>query len=498
MFGKPLRVQRLMEVPLHLPALLVITLLALSFFHGTRGLYETTEGRYAECAREMAQAGTWLEPMLNGQPHWTKPPLTYLAIRVPYAVLGPSTWAARFYLIPCFLVTVASVWWLAFRLWGDRPTARMSALVFATTLMPLMSSQSVSTDCLLTAALAVAQACFWDGVRKQSRLAIHLFWLLMGVAFLIKGPPSLLVIPALAIVWLRLPQLERRQVPLFAPTALALFLTVGLGWYAWEASQHPGLMKYWLKDEVVDRSFSDKFLRNPSFYCNFTIYLPVLLFGSLPWGGWLIFRWRRVWERVRVPGGVRNLWAGLPAETHWLVWTVAVPLCVFAASRSKLPLYILPLFVPMAVAMGRLVLSVYGREAWFGRWTLVTVGVTFAFFVAVKAIVGFLPQKKDMGQLYRTLTEQHGVRDPAWLAIAGDKALNGLSYYYDNDLKVIPLDQVLGWADAGGERYLLCSYRLVVDMRRLLGGRAIEEHELSPWFYMFQIRSPTAHSALKR
>jgi 4-amino-4-deoxy-L-arabinose transferase len=371
-------------------------------------------------------------------------------------------------------------------------------LVFATTLMPLASSQSVSTDYLLTAALAVAQACFWEGVRNPSRLAVHLFWFFMGVAFLVKGPPSLLVIPAVLIVWRRLPQLERGRVPLFAPTALALFLAVGLGWYAWEAWLHPGLMGYWLKDEVVNRAFSDKFLRNPFFYCNFTVYLPVLLFGSLPWSGWLALRWRRVWERVRVSGGLRNLWVGLPVETHWLIWAVALPLCVFALSRSKLPLYVLPVFVPLAVATGRLLLAAYGQEAWFGKWARATAYATLAFFVVGKAVVGGVPNKKDMGQLYRTLTEQYGVLDPERLAIVGDKTLNGLSYYYDRDLEVVPLDQAGRWADAGEGRFLLCSYRLIVEAKQLLGSRVAEEHALTPWQYVLQLKNPAFTSGQKQ
>lgn len=467
------------EFPLPLPVLLTVVLFAAVLFHGARGLYETTEGRYSECAREMAQTGSWLEPVLNGHPHWTKPPLTYWAIGVPCAVLGPTTWAARLYLIPCFLVTVAAVWQLAFWLWGDRPTARMSATVYATSAMPLIASQAVSTDVMLTAALAVAQAFFWKGVRKRSGIAVHLFWFFVGIAFLVKGPPALLVLPAMLVVWLRLPRQERRLVRLFSPTAIIVFLVAGFGWYAWEAWRHPGLLGYWLKDEVVNRSLSDKYFRNPYFYYNFTIYLPVLLIGSLPWGGWLVFRWRALRERVRVTGGVRNLWAGLSVEAHWLIWATAFPMAVFMLSRSKLPLYVLPLFVPGAVGMGHALLAAYGKETWFHKRALSTVCAVWVVFVAGKAMAGFLPQEKDMRQLYLTLTTQYGLSDPERLAIAGVKPLNGLSYYYDSVVRTVPLDDLPVWADAGGERFLLCDPRKAVAAKRKLAGRVIEEQVLS-------------------
>jgi 4-amino-4-deoxy-L-arabinose transferase-like glycosyltransferase len=51
---------------------MVFLALLLSFsFQCSKGLYETTEGRYAECAREMIESGNYLEPTLGYRPHWT-------------------------------------------------------------------------------------------------------------------------------------------------------------------------------------------------------------------------------------------------------------------------------------------------------------------------------------------------------------------------------------------------------------------------------------------
>jgi 4-amino-4-deoxy-L-arabinose transferase len=490
--------KRPLEFPFLLPFLLALALAATVLCHGARGLYESTEGRYAECAREMAQTGTWLKPVLNGHPHWTKPPLTYWAIRVPYRALGPTTWAARLYLIPCFLVTVAAVWWLTFRLWGDRPTARMGAIVYATSLMPLISNQVVSADYLLTATVAVAQACFWEGLRKRSLLAIHLFWLSLGVAFLVKGPPALLVVPAVMVAWYRLPRQERTSVPLFAPTALILFLAAACSWYVWEARQHPGLMEYWLKDEVVNRSLTGKFDRNPAFYSNFTVYLPVLFFGSLPWSCWLVFRWRAIWARVHVPGGARNLWRGLPLEAHWVIWALVLPMAVFMLSHSKMPLYVLPLFVPFAAVTGRLLLVTDGPETWFRKRAQVIVYSVFVCFVAGKAVSGLLPHDRDMLRLWRMLTEKGGVHDATRLAVSGGRPLNGLSYYFDSVITNVPLAKLAGWAAAGGERYLLCTPRYAAEAKRLLAGATVDEQVLSPKRHLLRFTVSEAKSSLKR
>ena len=72
----------------------VAVLVAFSF-QGTRGLYGTTEGRYAESAREMLETGHGLVPQLDYQPHWTKPPLSCWTIAGGMALLGVNEWGAR-------------------------------------------------------------------------------------------------------------------------------------------------------------------------------------------------------------------------------------------------------------------------------------------------------------------------------------------------------------------------------------------------------------------
>ena len=150
---------------MRLPVLLVWCLLAVCLFQGSRGLYETTEGRYAECAREMAREGSWLTPILNGEPHWTKPPLTYLAIAVPCKLFGPTTFSARLYLIPCYLAAVFAAWWLGRRLWRDPEMGRVCAMVCAASGLSLLASQTTSTDYPLATAIALSQAAFWEAFR---------------------------------------------------------------------------------------------------------------------------------------------------------------------------------------------------------------------------------------------------------------------------------------------------------------------------------------------
>lgn len=122
---------------------LAIAFLITLVFQGNRGLYESTEGRYAECGREMLVTGKYLEPTLDFKPHWTKPPMTYWAIAGGMALFGKNAWGVRAYLILAFCVIVAIVFLTANYLWGS-DVVPYCALIHATSLFPPAKEVSLS------------------------------------------------------------------------------------------------------------------------------------------------------------------------------------------------------------------------------------------------------------------------------------------------------------------------------------------------------------------
>ncbi|MCD6303989.1 MAG: glycosyltransferase family 39 protein, partial [Planctomycetes bacterium] len=126
-----------------------ITLAVAFGFQGARGLYETTEGRYAECGREMAETDNWLIPQLDYRPHWTKPPVTYWAIAAGVELLGPTNWGVRFYNAVALVAAVAALFGIAATLWGRR-TAVIAAACFATSPFLIAAGNTIHTDLLLT------------------------------------------------------------------------------------------------------------------------------------------------------------------------------------------------------------------------------------------------------------------------------------------------------------------------------------------------------------
>src|SRR5678815_2945447 len=86
-FAATTRVARYHE-PVDRRSWILLTFLALFVslaFQGTRGLYDPSEGRYAEVAREMRASGNYLEPVLAHHPH-----LSLIHISEPTRLLSIS------------------------------------------------------------------------------------------------------------------------------------------------------------------------------------------------------------------------------------------------------------------------------------------------------------------------------------------------------------------------------------------------------------------------
>ncbi|MFT3897435.1 MAG: glycosyltransferase family 39 protein [Thermomonas sp.] len=340
-----------------LPARAWIALLAVVLtlgFLGVRGIWDPDEGRYTNVAMNMLDSGDWLTPRRSeGIGHWTKPPLTYWAIAASVAAFGRNPWAARLPSALAFLLCAWLAWRIARRLVpGGEDQA---ALAFATMALPFGASQYITTDFVLAACETLAMWAFVESrfdAPGRTRRWLWLMWAAFALAFLAKGPPGLLPLAAI-LAFDRLQPRDRRQ-RLFDIAGLALFAVIATPWFIAVMRANPGLSHYFIGDEVVNRVASDDFNRNGQWYGWLQVYAPTLLLGTLPWTPALL-RWAR-----RLPADMRGWWRNpqrRTSERSWLFATLwlLLPLLVFCLSRSRMPLYLLPLFPALAllVAMQR-------------------------------------------------------------------------------------------------------------------------------------------------
>lgn len=433
----------------HLLLLFLLALVLGLTFEGSRGLYESTEGRYAEVGREMLETGSWWVPQLDYRSHWSKPPLTYWGVAAGIAVAGPDALGARLVNALAFPFLVLAVAWLGGLLW-DRRTGLLAGLVYATSLFPFVAASTISTDLVLTLWETLAAALYWKALRAAAGRAasspeperrsgegrwIVAFWTVTGLAFLTKGPPGLLTL--LVVLAFHGIALSRGwRVPRLASLpGLLVFLVVGFGWYLDVVLRTPGLLDYFLRQEVVQRIATDRFHRNPEWYKPPLVYGPPLLLGL---GGWLLhLRGVRRGLRARgVSGSLRRRLTGGPIRLFLSLWLL-LPLGILTLSRSRLPLYVLPFFavLPLAFA-GALTADPGGRG--LRRRAAWTAAATVVVLLGLKAASARVRSSKDMAALRDAATALASGSTPSGAprVVAVDQgALYGLEYYLGGALE---------------------------------------------------------------
>ena len=412
--------------------LLLALLLALSF-QGSRGLWGPDEGRYSNIALEMVHSGDWLTPRRHPEhTHFEQPPLNYWALDASVSVFGEHEAALR---LPNALSLIASV--ILLILLGRRlvpATPWLPGLIFATSLVPFAAANLINTDYLLTAFETLAVYGFvrlWQaGDAREARTGRLWMWAGFGLAFMTKGPPGLL--PLLPII------VFLRTLPAPRPTlvdlpSLALFALVALPWYAAVIVANPGLLDYFVGYEVYGRVFTDVHDRNSHWYGAIQVYTPVLLLGMLPWS-WVL--WPRIRGMWRQRGALREWWQARAIEDRWLLLWFALPLVVFCLARSRLPLYLLPLMVPLALLVARRWQPALPGQMRRIGWTA---AISAAALLALKGGVPLLPHAKDTRELAAAMRQQWP--DPGEIVFIEESALYGLRFYLGVPVERVTLSE---------------------------------------------------------
>ncbi len=427
--------------------LMMLTALLTAFsFQGARGLYETSEGRYAECAREMRETGNYLEPTLDYKPHWTKPPLTYWAMVAGMRLLGANAWGTRLANAFAFLFTVLAVALMGSILWGQQ-TGLIAGFTYASSPFPIFGAFAATADTLLTLWETGAVLCYVRAFRNarpvKQKTWILGMWLFFGLGFLTKGPPALL--PLLAILLWHF--LKKPPVRFAFFGGVSLFLLVGFSWYLLVSYRHPELIHIFLGQEVVDRITSSK-VHNPEWYKPFTMYLPVLILGAVPW----IYFGLKILHRLRVfnPGVFWQYLQASPTGSFLMVWFF-LPLIIFFASKSHLYLYVLPLYAPMALVMARAMASGITGPNIVGR--VLKIGlVTCCVMIAVKGLATYFPTRNNMKALYDFCIQEAGEKTD--FIVFRRPKLYGLQFYLHGRLKHLSESGEESWVDGTVKDYL--------------------------------------------
>ena len=213
-------------------------------------------------------------------------------------------------------------------------------------------------------------------------------------------------------------------------------------WYVAVSVRHPGLFRYFIGSEVVGRVASDQFGRNGEWYGWAVVYLPTLLVGTLPWTAsvarWLYTlpskarRWQAPAERVSDS-----------AELLLTIWLL-VPLVVFCLARSRLPLYLLPLFVPLAILIARQRQS-ERRTPPPLRWIIATV----ASLTILRVAMIFWPTPEN-AEAWAAEIRKRSTGPVTDVVFINDEARYGLKLYLAAEVERVSIAAVTEAADSTG------------------------------------------------
>jgi len=413
--------------------LTVITLLLFFIlaFQGSRGLWEPDEGRYANIALNMIKSGNYLVPYINDEtPHFTKPPFIYWAIAASIKLFGRNEWAIRLPNAIAFFGTTIFIYLMGLHLVRLKPW--LPPLVYATSTFPYVALNIVTTDTLLTfwESLAVMGFLYarWNLQSSKKRIYYDIMWLGFGFAFLTKGPPGLLPLLAIFIYIIIIDGFGGlRQMVTWE--GLLGFLSIGFIWYFLMIAQYPKLFTFFFQNEFLTRIATGTHKRNYEWYAPFLIYLPLILFGSFPWIIAMtkpirklpIFLQKKYWldKNKQEP------------DVIFLILWVLLPLSILCFAKSRLPLYILPLFVPLSIIIAREIQSVIDLKENRMRIALVS---WIILMLTAKYTLSVIPYNRDSRALAESIKQQ--VKEPMEDILFVDKMpYYGLTLYLNMDIE---------------------------------------------------------------
>ncbi len=306
---------------------------------GAFGLVGADEPRYAQIAREMFERHDWVLPTLNGHPWLEKPVLLYWKIMTSYSIFGVHDWAAR---VPAAFHATALVLAVFFFMRRFRFAGEMdAAMITASSAGMIGFGRGASTDMLVSAPFAMAMLSWWTWRETGKKLWLLLFYGLIGIGALAKGP----VAPALAVLVIGTYAALRRDGKIFVRTlsipGFALFFVIVLPWFLAVQHRAPQFFRVFFIEHNLERFGTNLYQHSQPFW----YYIPVFLLATLPW---TVFAVPAIVSAAR--NVVKKLRGSEPATgepdadglTAFLFVWLVVPIVFFSISRAKLPGYILP------------------------------------------------------------------------------------------------------------------------------------------------------------
>jgi hypothetical protein len=295
-------------------------------------LLDGADGVHAEAAREMAVAGDWITPHVNGIRYLTASPLLIWTTAASFKLFGVSDWAARLPMAFCALALFGVTLSLGSRLFLTPIAGFYAALILLTSSGIFLFAHLLFPELLLTLWITLAVYYFWRSLRLPTLGTSAGFAVACALGFLSMGLAGI-VLPLVVVLLFLFFTRNLRHLLRWHPIVGALiFLLISLPPSIAATLANRGQMSFLVP---VQRSAKTPVL----------LFWAFLLFWMVPWCFFSVAALARISRRVFTRSEIHD--HTQQTQLLLLLWLVAVTLFFTFSGRQEFNL--LPALPPLAL-----------------------------------------------------------------------------------------------------------------------------------------------------
>ena len=321
-------------------------------------LSDTTEGRYADIAKNMADSGDWVTPHLwhNGQyvPFLGKPPLSFWLDAISIKLFGVNEFAVRLPGVIAFAAILGFLWLIVSR-YSNRDIAWRAVFLNLSSVVLFISSGLVLVDMILTFGVAGALLAYYAFL-EEKRAGLKKLWsitvfVMLAIGFMTKGPVAIVLFGLPVFVWTAVNRRWRDIRHHAWIVGTVLFLALVVPWFWTAEVKNPGFLKYFFINEnflrFVTHQYGDLYGSGHEQTRGTAILLMLIAAG--PWSFYAIFRVLQ----YRKSGVAYMGFNG--CKIDFFLCVVLVDVLFWALARQILMTYMFPMVIIFSVWLAILI-----------------------------------------------------------------------------------------------------------------------------------------------
>lgn len=332
--------------PYGLRGVLCVFLILVPFFCfelNIRPFCDPDEGRYVEISREMVATGDYITPRLNGLKYFEKPPLFYWLQSALIRAFGIDEFSMR--ILPALFAILGclGLFCIARRRYSNT-VALISSSILATNLLYYGMGHIITLDLVTSVLICGVLWCFYaafvaQDFFKHKQILIVFMYIFAALAFMTKGLIGIVLPGLVVIIWAAISKNLKRIPEFISWPGIICFLVIVVPWHMMMAMRHEDfLYKYFFIEHFVRYTTTFHSRYQPMWF-----FIPVALTGLLPWTGFAI---------SAIKNEIIDAKKNHSESIFLLSWIFSI-FIFYSFSNSKLIPYILPIWPPIAMIVGK-------------------------------------------------------------------------------------------------------------------------------------------------